>query len=124
MEERPRSPLRLLAPVALLAFGLALFFVLSSSNVPDDSSPTVSRQVQETDLGEATETTETSTTREGEGDGQLPEGCYVVRAGDTLAGIGEKTGVQVDRLQELNPDLDPQALVSGQQINLREAGCD
>ena len=34
--------------------------------------------------------------------------------------IAEKTGVSVERLQELNPELDPQALLSGQKINLRE----
>ncbi|MBV9214049.1 MAG: LysM peptidoglycan-binding domain-containing protein, partial [Actinobacteria bacterium] len=44
---------------------------------------------------------------------------YVVQTGDTLATIASKTGVSVDRLQQLNPQLDPQALVSGQQIKLR-----
>ena len=45
---------------------------------------------------------------------------YTVKTGDTLGGIAEKTGVTVERLQELNPELDPQALLSGQKINLRE----
>ena len=35
------------------------------------------------------------------------------RTGDTLGAIAERTGVPVERLQELNPSLDPQALVSG-----------
>jgi LysM repeat protein len=44
---------------------------------------------------------------------------YIVRTGDTLGGIAQRTGVPVTRLQELNPTLDPQALVSGQRIKLR-----
>ena len=39
---------------------------------------------------------------------------YTVKTGDTLGGIATKTGVPVDKLLELNPQLDPQALVSGQ----------
>ncbi len=45
---------------------------------------------------------------------------YIVKEGDTLASIAEKTGKTVEELQELNPELDPQALVSGQKIKLRE----
>jgi LysM repeat protein len=44
----------------------------------------------------------------------------MVKPGDTLGGIGQKTGVDVETLQSLNPSLDPQALVSGQKIKLRE----
>ncbi len=43
-----------------------------------------------------------------------------MKTGDTLGAIAEKTGVTVERLQTLNPDLDPQALLSGQKIKLRE----
>jgi LysM repeat protein len=45
---------------------------------------------------------------------------YSVKVNDTLELISEKTGVSVERLQELNPDLDPQALIVGQKIKLRE----
>lgn len=48
---------------------------------------------------------------------QQPE--YVVQTGDTLGSIAAKTGVSVNKLQQLNPHLDPQALVSGQRIKLR-----
>jgi len=44
---------------------------------------------------------------------------YVVQTGDTLGSIASKTGVSVNRLQQLNPHLDPQALVSGQRLKLR-----
>lgn len=45
---------------------------------------------------------------------------YTVKVGDTLGSIAETTGVPVAKLLELNPALDPQALVSGQKIKLRE----
>jgi LysM repeat protein len=45
---------------------------------------------------------------------------YVVKSGDTLAAIAEKTGVPVEQLQALNPELDPRALVTGQRVTLRE----
>jgi LysM repeat protein len=44
---------------------------------------------------------------------------YVVRAGDTPGGIAERTGVPLETLEELNPDLDPQELSPGQRIKLR-----
>jgi LysM repeat protein len=42
-----------------------------------------------------------------------------VRTGDTLSSISLDTGVSVDRLQELNPDVDVQALQPGQRLKLR-----
>lgn len=45
---------------------------------------------------------------------------YTIRANDTLTGIAEANGTTADRLQELNPELDPQGLVAGQKIKLRE----
>ena len=45
---------------------------------------------------------------------------YTIKAGDTLGAISEQTGVPVETLQQLNPELDPQALIAGQKIKLRE----
>jgi LysM domain-containing protein len=45
---------------------------------------------------------------------------YRVRLNDTLSLIAEQTGVPVERLEELNPDLDAQNLIVGQRIRLRE----
>lgn len=47
------------------------------------------------------------------------EATYVVQENDTLAGIAEKTGVSVEDLQNLNPDIDPQALPAGATLQLR-----
>ena len=55
-----------------------------------------------------------------QGQAKLPQNVYAVKTGDTLGSIAEKTGIPVEKLQELNPELDPQALVSGQKIKLRE----
>ena len=43
----------------------------------------------------------------------------MVQANDTLDGIAEKTGVSVEDLQDLNPDIDPQALPAGATLKLR-----
>jgi LysM repeat protein len=44
--------------------------------------------------------------------------AYSVRSGDTLAVIAERLGTSVDRLMELNPGIDPQALRVGQSIRV------
>jgi LysM repeat protein len=115
MDGRRASSARLLAPLALVAFAFALVLVISGSDAPDDSDGDRGRASQR-DRGTGTDTTATTT---GEADGQVPR-SYTVKTGDTLAAIAETVGVPVDRLLELNPDLDPQALVSGQKIRLRE----
>ncbi len=51
---------------------------------------------------------------------QRPRRSYTIEAGDTLGAISEQTGVPVETLQQLNPELDPQALIAGQKIKLRE----
>ncbi|MEX2194474.1 MAG: LysM domain-containing protein [Thermoleophilaceae bacterium] len=123
MEERSRNPLRLLAPVALALFVLAFVVVLTSADVGggggDDA--TDARQSEERDLGGTAEEEQTGTAENAsEEDEGLPDDVYVVKEGDTLGAISETVGISVEQLQELNPDLDPQALVSGQQIKLRE----
>ena len=57
-------------------------------------------------------------------DGGAPAGSasprrrYTVRAGDTLTGIADRTGVPLGRLQQLNPKLDSDSLQTGQRIKL------
>jgi LysM repeat protein len=41
-----------------------------------------------------------------------------VKPGDVLSSIAEKTGVSLQRLQELNPDVDASALRAGQKLKL------
>ena len=104
----------MLAPIALIAFVLALLIVVASSDT-DESSDNGSNISQQQQQGKQVTTTD-STTPEPSVSGTF----YTVKTGDTLAAIAEQVGVTVARLQELNPDLDPQALDSGQKIRLRE----
>ena len=47
------------------------------------------------------------------------KGVWIVHSGDTLGEISVKTGIDENTLLQLNPDLDPQALLEGQRIALR-----
>jgi LysM repeat protein len=44
---------------------------------------------------------------------------YVVESGDTLISIAHHTGVPVFRIEELNPEVDPQILIAGETLKLR-----
>lgn len=51
---------------------------------------------------------------------QAERKIYVVKPGDCcLSQIAEKTGIDVNTLVELNPNLDPQAIHSGDRVKLR-----
>ena len=105
-----RSPARLLAPAALVVLAVAVLVIVLSSAVGDDDGP---RGAGTSDEGSAT----TAPAATG---GRGPRSTYTVKRGDTLGSIAAKTGVEVERLQELNPQLDAQAINPGQKIKLRE----
>jgi LysM repeat protein len=113
---RRSTALRILAPLALIAFGVALAMIVTSANSPSSSSSSDSNAAEKTrDLGTSTtKSRSTRTTRD-----RLPKRFYVVESGDTLGSISEKVGVSVEKLQELNPDLDQFSLVAGQKIKIR-----
>ncbi len=48
---------------------------------------------------------------------------YVVQPGDTFGGIAQKEGVPIGRLQQLNPNLDPQLLPEKGCVDLVPDGC-
>jgi Tfp pilus assembly protein FimV len=108
---RRRSPARLLAPLALVAFAVAVAAVVFSSPAVDGDEGGGDR---------ASERTTTAPAGQAERRQRPRRRVYRVRAGDTLGAIAEQTGVPVERLLALNPELDPQALVAGQRIRLRE----
>ena len=105
---------RFLAPLALIACGIAVLIIVMGSGVTgdDSSSDTAGTRDLPTATGEKTTTT-------GKKKQKLPRN-YTIRANDTLSGIAARWGLTVEKLQELNPDLDPQGLVAGQKIKLRE----
>jgi LysM repeat protein len=110
---RPRrSSARLLAPVALVASLAAVALVVSNSTEGDDNGG---------DGGNATRTAEPRPPQQGRRQQQRPQRTfYRVRLNDTLGLIAEQTGVPVEQLEALNPELDPQNLIVGQRIRLRE----
>ena len=110
MEEQS-SQARLLAPAALVVFAVAFFAVILGSGSGDGGGG--GETAASRNRPAATARQESRTPRQ-------QGGTYTVKTGDTLGGISQKTGVPVEQLQELNPELDPQALVSGQKIKLRE----
>jgi len=93
---------RLLAPIAVVVIAAAVLFVVATTIGGSDSE---------------------RDGRGGSGSGKAAkktgEKFYTVEPGDSLTSIADKTGVGVDRLSQLNPDLDPQALISGQRVKLR-----
>jgi hypothetical protein len=107
----PRSPARLLAPVALVVAVGAVAFVVSNSTGSDDGGGD----------GNASRTAEPRARDEGRQQRRRPQRrFYRVRLNDTLGLIAEQTGVPVEQLEALNPELDPQNLIVGQRIRLRE----
>jgi LysM repeat protein len=116
---RRRSPLRILAPVALIAFGVALALVITSANKSDSGSGTSASKAEKArDLGSSTTSRDRAARRRAARD-RLPKRIYVVQAGDTLGSIAAKTGVPEEKLQSLNPGLDQFSLQPGQKLKLR-----
>lgn len=110
---------RLLAPLALVICSIAVFSVLSAggsetatrggSDSTQSSSSKDSGDSTSGGSGDASDSGSTGPTR----------ATYRVKPGDSFAAIAEKTGVDVDTLAELNPDVDPRALQPGQKLKLK-----
>jgi LysM repeat protein len=110
--QRPRdvkagSGARVLAPIALVIFAIACFAVVSNSG--DSGSAKSSEEAAATKAAAASAAKAAGPTRS----------TYRVKAGDSFAAIAEKQGVDVQTLQELNPDIDPRALQPGQKLKLK-----
>ena len=108
-----RSPARFLAPLALVAVVIALLMVVSSSK---DDTGTGDKPGQTNSRSTATPAKGSkSSQRERKGPRR-----YTVKSGDTPSSIADKTGVPLEEILRLNPDLDPQTLSPGQRIRLRQ----
>ena len=79
-----------------------------------------SEQRTETRTGEARRTRTAATGATGATGASGNRRVYVVKAGDTLVKIADNTGVPIEELLSLNPSIDPQGLVTGQRVKLRE----
>jgi hypothetical protein len=121
MSAHPQSALRLLAPAALVAFAIVFLVVViaslggESDNSGSERAASVTAEQRQRDRAAARR--ERQRTRPVRGNPRF----YVVRRGDNLALIATRTGVSLEQLRALNPTLDPQGLVTGQRIRLRES---
>ncbi|MEK6277553.1 MAG: LysM domain-containing protein [Actinomycetota bacterium] len=103
---RQSSPARLAAVLALVAAFVVLVVVVGTSLGGGNSgggSKGPDEPQQRVRLNERGE----------------PQKLYIVKPGDTLSTIAEKVNVPVEELQRLNPDIDPQALGSGERVKIR-----
>lgn len=56
--------------------------------------------------------------KEPEGQKKVPA-TYVIKSGDTLTAIAHATGVSVAKIEQLNPEVDPQILIAGEKLKLK-----
>ena len=119
---RSSRPSRWLAPLALLAALAAVLAVVAASTRDGADTEGETRTASSQERGEAREGAgRTGGTTTGTRTSTGPKRrTYTVRPGDTLAIIAERTGVSVEELQELNPDVDPNSLTVGEKIKLTE----
>src|SRR3954471_11078249 len=108
-----RSPARFLAPLALLGFVLALFLIVSHSSNDGTGGNEAKSSQQPVTTPAANSGGNGSSSKKG------PR-FYRVKVGDTPSAIAEKTGVSLSTIEQLNPDLDPQALSPGARVKLRK----
>jgi teichoic acid transport system ATP-binding protein len=111
MPAQSSSSARIFALVALAICAVAVLIVIGSSLGGGDDSSGGGSPSDETTSEQTAGTTTVPARRQ--------PATYTVQSGDTLGAIAETTGVTVETLQELNPELDPQALIAGQKIQLR-----
>lgn len=97
-----RNPARLVAPIALLAALVAVVAVIQASSPGSSSSAPPTRTAVHHPARHA----------------RPRPSSYVVQPGDTLSVIAAKTHVSLATIQQLNPNVDPQALQTGQRIKL------
>jgi LysM repeat protein len=121
MDQRARrSPARFLAPLALIAVIVALLAIISSSeNSSGSSSDSTTTPAAKTTTTTTKKSTTKAKSKSTKSRTTTVKKTYTVQVGDTLGGIADKTGVSLARIQELNPNVDPHAMVAGQQIRLK-----
>jgi len=95
-----RSSARWLAPVALVACTAAVYAVVSAGSGDGGGHPT------------------TTVNPRHAAERAPKHRFYTVKAGDVLSAIAEHTGVSVETLMTLNPDVDAQTLHPGERLRL------
>jgi LysM repeat protein len=106
MTKRSNAPARVLAVLALIGGFILLIAVFSAAMNGGDST------------GSGNGTTSGKVGRQPAGNKNAPK-TYVIKNGDTLIAIAHETGVPVVTIERLNPNVDPQILISGEKLKLR-----
>jgi LysM repeat protein len=102
-----RRPARIFAPLSLVACAVAVLVIVNSNN-KDSGGSTAANPPAQT----STVTTDKQTTK------KTPK-HYTVKPGDVLSAIAIKTGVPLETLIRLNPNVDAQTLHAGQKLKLK-----
>jgi LysM repeat protein len=101
---KPNYFVRALAVIALIAaLALVVVVIVTSSGGSSDGEKGDGGKAKVSKVGQKA----------------VHKGVWIVHSGDTLGKISVKTGIDQATLMQLNPDLDPQALLEGQRIALR-----
>ncbi|MEA2493309.1 MAG: hypothetical protein QOJ29_1220 [Thermoleophilaceae bacterium] len=120
MDQRTlRSPARFLAPLALIAVLVVFLAIVTGSSSNNGASTTDSSSTTATSAAKTTSTKTSAATKTKKKAATDANATYTIQVGDTLGGIADKTGVPLDQLESLNPDVDPHAMVAGQKIKLK-----
>ena len=106
-----RAGARIAAPVAFLV-GVTLAVVLVRAGLSDEPGTTTQVQPTTTTRPTTAATTRPATT-------QAEPVFATVESGDTLDQIALEHDTTVERLLQLNPNLDPRELQVGQQVRVR-----
>jgi len=106
MEKRTSSTARIFAVLALIGAVLIVIVVLSSAS-SDDNGGGGERRSNQSGKQEQRDRPRTKAK------------TYVVQPGDTLTSIAQRTGVSVQEILALNPEVDPQILIEGESLKLR-----
>ncbi|HEX8120372.1 MAG TPA: LysM peptidoglycan-binding domain-containing protein [Solirubrobacteraceae bacterium] len=112
-------PSRFLAPLALLASIVAVLMIVSATTGDGDSDKEGSTSTQERRATNGRKSKERTSTNARTSTTPQRK-TYTVKPGDTLASISERTGVTVEEIEDLNPDIDANSLTVGDKIKLTE----
>lgn len=112
-ERKPTSwTARVLAPILLVVVAAAIVLIVSGSLSGGDDDSSSGDRKQTANSGCA-----------GGDQDAVKNGYYVVQEGDNFTTIADKTCLTEQRLQELNPNLDPFGLQVQNCVDLVPDGC-
>ena len=101
---------RVLAPLALIIVLGAVYVVVNSAKEDNGNHDPVKAQVAGNGKGGK---------KAGKSDSKKAPKTYTIKSGDSLSAIAEKFGISVDDLERWNTNVDPNALVAGDELKIR-----